>query len=249
MKAAEARLVGTQVSGHLSRGDLAAAYGLLGPVLARRTPFRLLGEIGAALGSPAVDRDWEKLGAFLDQVAFHATEGGWVVIGAALGQRLGCDLEGALHRSRTYVRAGGVWYAADILSERVPGPALVNRFQPALEALRPWRDDPDRWVRRAVGVAVHFWAKWSQGSETLASRASALLSFLAPMFTEWEPDAVKGVGWGLKTLGRHYPELVTQWLAEEIVPQTRRHRALMLRKALTYLSAEQRSRAVGETSA
>jgi hypothetical protein len=69
-----------------------------------------------------------------------------------------------------------------------------------------------------------------------------LLAFLAPMFDEWEMAAVKGVGWGLKTLGRHYPDLVADWLADEIVPGGRRHRALMLRKALTYLSEAQRQR-------
>jgi hypothetical protein len=53
------------------------------------------------------------------------------------------------------------------------------------------------------------------------------------------------VGWGLKTLGRHYPDLVTNWLAEDVRPSQRRHRALMLRKALTYLSEEQRARATG----
>jgi hypothetical protein len=55
-------------------------------------------------------------------------------------------------------------------------------------------------------------------------------------------DAVKGVGWGLKTLGRYYPDLVAEWLPRQVI---RRHRALMLRKALTYLSDEQRTRVTG----
>lgn len=58
------------------------------------------------------------------------------------------------------------------------------------------------------------------------------------MFEEWEMDAVKGVGWGLKTLGRHYPDLVADWLAQQVVHRRRCHRALMLRKATTYLSDE-----------
>jgi hypothetical protein len=62
------------------------------------------------------------------------------------------------------------------------------------------------------------------------------------MFEEWDMRAVKGVGWGLKTLGRYYPDLVADWLATEVVAGERRHRALMLRKALTYLSETQRQR-------
>jgi len=70
-----------------------------------------------------------------------------------------------------------------------------------------------------------------------------LLAFLEPMFEEWDMDAVKGVGWGLKTLGRHYPDLVADWLARQVIQRQRGHRTLMLRKSLTYLSDEQRARA------
>jgi hypothetical protein len=79
-----------------------------------------------------------------------------------------------------------------------------------------------------------------------AAQAEALLAFLEPMFDEWDMDAVKGGDWGLKTLGKHYPDLITVWVAEQIVERQHRHRALMLRKALTYLSDEQRARATGE---
>ena len=66
-----------------------------------------------------------------------------------------------------------------------------------------------------------------------------MLDFLAPLFSERETEAVKGVGWGLKTLGRHYPDLVTDWLVEAA---QRPHRALTMRKALTFLDSDQRAR-------
>ncbi len=49
----------------------------------------------------------------------------------------------------------------------------------------------------------------------------------------------------LKTLDKHYPDLVADWVAQQVVHRQRRHRAIMLRKALTYLSEEQRARAMG----
>ncbi|HEX9616936.1 MAG TPA: hypothetical protein VGA03_05930 [Anaerolineales bacterium] len=52
-----------------------------------------------------------------------------------------------------------------------------------------------------------------------------MLDFLAPLFSERETEAVKGVGWGLKTLGRHYPDLVSDWLVEAA---QRPHRALIM---------------------
>jgi 3-methyladenine DNA glycosylase AlkD len=220
-------------------GDIEGAYTLLAPVLAERTPFPKLGVIGEAVGAGPLGT----ANAFLEEIARHKTEGGWVVIGTALGQQLERDLSGAFDRCRRYVVAADIWYGADILGERVPGPALVADFEPALALLAPWREDEVAWVRRTVGVAVHFWAKRSRGAERLASQARALLQFLEPMFEEWEMSAVKGVGWGLKTLGKHYPDLMADWLAEEVVSGERHHRALMLRKALTYLSQEQRNRA------
>jgi hypothetical protein len=68
------------------------------------------------------------------------------------------------------------------------------------------------------------------------------------MFGERVMDAAKGVGWGIKTLGRQYPTLVTDWLADRVVPGRQRHRAVMLRKALKYLSAEQRAQVTGRLS-
>jgi hypothetical protein len=71
------------------------------------------------------------------------------------------------------------------------------------------------------------------------------LIFSKPSFAEWQMDAATGTGWGLKTLGRYYPDLTAAWLREQVVVRKRRHQAIMLRKALTYLSPEQRAYATG----
>lgn len=241
MKAREARDLGAHLAAHVQAGELDHACGLLTPVLSQRTPFPILGRIGAALG----DGPLEPTNAFLDHVAAHRTEGGWVVIGCALGGQLDRDLPGALARCRRLIVQGNVWYAADILAERVPGPGLVAHFDRTLELLAPWREDGDAWVRRSTGVAAHYWARRSRGDEALAPRARALLRFLEPTFEEWEMNAVKGLGWGLKSIGQYYPDLLAEWLARDVVPAQRRHRALMLRKALTYLTDEQRAHATG----
>ncbi len=216
------------------------AYALLAPVLAARTPFRLLDRIGQTVGAGPLS----ETNSFLERIAAGRTEGGWVIIGSALGKQLDRDLDGAFARCRAYVVVAGVWYAADILGERVPGPALVACFEPALAQLAPWREDPDRWVRRTVGVAVHFWAKRSAGTPSLTPQAEALLEFLDPLFGEGDMDALKGVGWGFKTLGKYYPGLVADWLLEQVVHRHRRHRALMWRKAITYLPEGHRARLV-----
>jgi 3-methyladenine DNA glycosylase AlkD len=241
MKTREARELGNRLATLVQAGEIEQAYALLSPVLAQRTPFAMLRRIGEPIGMEPL----APVNAFLDLIAADKTEGGWVVIASALEMQLARDLGGAFARCRAYILAADVWYAADIMGEGVAGQALVRLFEPALAALLPWREDANAWVRRAVGTAVHFWAKRSRGAEELAPQAGTLLALLEPMFDEWEMTVVKGVGWGLKTMGRYYPDLVTEWLVQEVVPGRRRHRALMLRKALTYLSEEQRARVVG----
>jgi 3-methyladenine DNA glycosylase AlkD len=235
----QARELGKRIALFVQDRQIAQAYALLSPVLVERTPFRMLDLIGEAVGAGPL----QAVNPFLEHVATARTEGGWVLIASALRQQLGRDPGGTFGRCRAFIVAADVWYATDILGERVPGPALVADFEPALALLVPWRQDSNRWVRRAVGVSVHFWAKRSRGAAELAAQAEALLASLEPMFEEWDMDAVKGVGWGLKTLGRHYPDLVADWLAQQVVQRQRRHRALMLRKATKFLSDEQRARA------
>jgi 3-methyladenine DNA glycosylase AlkD len=119
----------------------------------------------------------------------------------------------------------------------------VNDFEAALEGLKPWREDTNHWVRRTVGVAVHYWAKRSRGEGSV--KAKRLLTFLEPVFEEKEIQAVEGIGWGLKTLGRYYPELLADWLAVQVVQKERSYHSVTLRKALTYLSEDQRKQATG----
>lgn len=218
------------------------AHNLLNPVLCERTPFKLLDIIGENLGEASL----EQVNSFLEQIAESKTEGGWVVIASALKKQLNTDRIGALNRCKTYIIAADVWYATDIFGERVVGSSLLTDFQSTLEFLEPWREDNNRWIRRTIGVAVHLCAKRFHGVEKYVPQIKALLVFLEPMFEEWEIDAVKGIGWGLKTLGRYYPDLAAGWLAQQVVHKKRRYRTLMLRKALTYLSEEHRSRARGD---
>jgi hypothetical protein len=241
MNAQAASELGKRIAALIQAGRSDDAYALLAPVLAERTRFPLLERIGEPIGAgplPAVN-------AFLEQVAATKTEGGWVVIGRALGQQLRRDAPGAFARCRAFVIGADVWYATDILGERVPGLALVTDFQTGLSLLTSWREDSSAWVRRTTGVAVHLWAKRSRGAAEYVGRAKELVAFLDPMFEERDINAIKGIGWGLKTLGRYYPDLVTDWLGEQIVHRQRRCRALMLEKALTYLSEDRRTRATG----
>ena len=232
--AAQARAYGAQVRQTLENEGVPAALVVLNDILCERTPFRLLDLVGAALDTA----DANAVDELLRAIGKQRSEGGWVVIASALRERLPRNLAGTLEASRGYIAQAAVWYGCDILGERVPGPALVAQFQASLEILSGWRGDPDAWVRRALGVAGHFWAKRSRGLPGSEAQAQALLDFFSPMLEEKDYDAAKGVGWALKTCGRYYPEVCMAWLEEQLLRQGRRPAAIVKRKALKFLPAD-----------
>jgi hypothetical protein len=241
MNLQEARQFGTQLATLVHAGETERAMVLLSPILAQRVKFPLLGEIGKHIGAGPL----ETTTAFLPHIAATKAEGGWPIIGMALNAQLGRDLAGAMERCRGYTIEGDVWYCADILGERVPGPGLLMDFKPVFNILKSWREDENRWVRRTVGIATHYWTKRVKGDPDKIGQVKQMLNLLEALFTEREINAVKGIAWGLKTIGRYYPDLLTDWLATDIIPTERKHRAIMLRKALTFLTPEQRERATG----
>jgi 3-methyladenine DNA glycosylase AlkD len=236
MKARETHALGQSISTLLQADQLDQAYSLLAPIIAKRNSFAMLRRIGAEIGQIPLER----VEPFLMLIAVEKTEGAWPVISGVLAAQLEQDFCHSLERCRAFILEADIWYAADTLAEWVVGQALVDHFRPTLEQIKPWREDQNAWVRRSVGICIHFWAKRSRGSGELIHQAETLLSFLEPLFEEREIVAVKGIGWGLKTLGKYYPDLLSPWLANQVVQRQRPHRALMLRKALTHLPKRQR---------
>ena len=231
MNTNEARELGHRIWELVLSGQVDPAIDCLQPVLAEAVPFRLLDIIG----SPPAPANWGALVPFLEKIARIQAMGGWVIIGSALGAQIQQGLNESLALARHFIEWADVWYGVDSIGERVPGPTLLHDFSTSLAILAGWRDDENRWVRRATGVAIHFWAKRAHGSTASIPQAELLLEFLEPVFEERDRDAVKGIGWGLKTLGRYYPDPVTDWLVELVGRSQRYPRALLLRKAMTYL--------------
>ena len=71
MKTKQARESGKRIAERVHAGEIESAYALLAPVLAERTPFRLLGLIGEAIGAGPL----EPVDAFLDRIASERRPG------------------------------------------------------------------------------------------------------------------------------------------------------------------------------
>jgi hypothetical protein len=232
--ASEARAFGKSVSEALSCRGAFSALELVNEILSERTPFRLLDLVGAELNSAARN----EVDELLQAIAGRRSEGGWVVIASALRERLPLGVNEPLEAARRFIIQADIWYGCDSIAERVPGQALVDHFQPSLDCLADWRSDPDYWVRRAAGVAGHFWFKRAHAAPACEDQARELLDYYRPMLAECDYEAAKGVGWALKTAGRYYPRMAADWLEQEWLVKNNPPAAVIRRKALLYLPPE-----------
>jgi 3-methyladenine DNA glycosylase AlkD len=224
-----ARTVAERCVEAINREDREDFWNALNPVLDAEVPFPLLDEMGRVLGTAGKLEPQKYFGVF-DEIVATDKMGGYVIVGQALAAFLETELEASIRKAAEIVAEGKKWYVCDIVGERVLGQALVARFDSAVSLLERMTDLEDQGVRRSIGVAVHFFAKRRPRD---VERMKRLLSLLSLLVEDKRVFVVKGVGWGLKTIGKHQPKLVEDYLQQTM--RTKRISRLMLRKATTYL--------------
>lgn len=226
----DADAVASKAEALIRDGELEKACDILDPLAFGRTKFPILDRAGMRLGQASL-RNAVFLEA-LDRMISRGSIGYYVIVGSALAQRLGSNMVTCLEKTAEYIIKAENWAKCDSIAERVWGEALVCNFPQAYKYLVRMRDHDNRWIRRAIGVAVHYFTK---RKPTATAELRKLLVLLAPELGEREYDAIKGIGWGLKTIGKYQPKLLTKFL-ENHVKQVHPTK-LMLKKATTYLPA------------
>jgi 3-methyladenine DNA glycosylase AlkD len=228
VNAAEARETARSCVNLVRQNAIPEAVALLLPILNRKTSFALLDTIGNETGSAGIHTDI--LFSFTDKLEETKAMGAYVIIASALNCFPAAGLAAAMDKTREYIIKGDTWYTADNMAERVPGQALVKEFNSALPLLRQYLKDKNPWIKRSAGVAVHFFGKRVRNEP---AKMKKLLELLAPLYEEKDVRVIKGIGWGLKTAGRYYPDQLVNFLKSQ---QGKKPSALMLRKATTYLA-------------
>jgi 3-methyladenine DNA glycosylase AlkD len=213
-----------------------AAADVLKPLLNTKCSFAKLDLLGRSIGAKAKEHPAIFFSAF-DCIVASQAMGGFVVVGEALASILETDFECAMGKTREYIVKGATWYVCDIIGERSIGKGVVTQFDKSLPYLKQFLDDENKWVKRSAGVAVHFFAKRVQHDP---QKAQVLLELLAPHIEEKQVGIVKGIGWGLKTIGKYYPDIAVSFLIGQLKTK-KKLSAFMMRKALTYLPADRKA--------
>lgn len=131
-------------------------------------------------------------------------EGGYVVIGKLLQERLILNRAESVEQAAACILQGDKWYVCDIISERVFGYGLLHDFTETLPLIRPLLTHPNYWLQRSVGIASHYATKKGLPPDEV----DQLFNLLLPLATARQVDVKKGVGWAFKTIAKTHPGLV-----------------------------------------
>lgn len=206
-------------------------FSILQPILDAKCPFRQLDDIGAHIGKALAEKP-ETLFGLCDTIVEYNAMGGFVIVGHALIEGLPYRFDRVMKKSRKYIIQGDTWYVCDIIGERSIGYAVVNYFDKSVPWLKKFLEDENTWVKRSSGVAIHFFSKRVLSEP---EKTKILLQVIEPYLEEKHIDVVKGIGWGLKTIGRHHPDLLVEFMEKQ---KGRNMSKVLVRKAFTYVDKE-----------
>ena len=220
----------------LSNYNLDIFSDLFKPILEKKCPFSKLDLIGRNLGLNLKDKP-ELLIKGFDILIESNKMGSYVIVSQGLSQLMPENIDLIMEKSRQYMTYGDKWYVCDIFGERSIGMSLVNHFDITLPWIEKYLQDENKWIRRSAGVSIHFFSKRILDRK---ERTLILLNILEPHIEEKQIDIVKGIGWGLKTIGKYHPEVLTEFLLEQLSKEKKISK-IMLRKALTYLPDDKKA--------
>ena len=232
----EIEVLAQKVVSLTASGKNAAALNVLKPSLDVKCPFTKLDMLGRKIGQAG--RDNAKLFETFDTIIEYGAMGGYVIVGQALIEFLPRNFMYVMEKSREYIIKGNVWYVCDIIGERSLGYAVVDYFDKTLSWLEKFLNDECTWVKRSVGVAIHFFSKRVLNQP---EKTRMLLNIIEPHIEEKEINVVKGIGWGLKTIGRYHPDILMEFLENQLELEKNISR-VMMRKALTYLEKDKKAK-------
>ena len=238
MKKSDALSIASNCIHLIESGQINEVWIELLPVLNKRTSFKMLDIIGSKIGERAL-LDKNKYLEFFDLLSSKKLMGGYVVIAQALICLLQDDYRKCFEKAKEYMIEGDEWYVCDTFGERVIGYAMIDHYNKTLSLFKEFVCDDNHWVKRSVGVAAHFFAKRCRDDKRDNEKATEILELLTPQICERDIRILKGIGWGLKTLGRYYPELLVPYMKKQL--NSKRISAVIIKKCVTYLDDISRS--------
>ncbi|MFK7774944.1 MAG: DNA alkylation repair protein [Saprospiraceae bacterium] len=147
---------------------------------------------------------------FCDKIETLKTEGGNVLLGIVLQDRLHHHFEQSIEKATEYISKADVWYVCDIIGERVYGFSLLHEPNKTIPKIKELAHHPTNWVIRALGAGVHYAIKKGLNKEEV----NIIFPILLSMANTKNKEIRQGVGWAVKTTAKFHPDLIEKFHTE-----------------------------------
>ncbi len=145
-----------------------------------------------------------------DEVEMLKTEGGNVLLGIILQNRLAKHFDETLQKTTEYVSKATIWYVCDIIGERVYGFSMLNYPDATIPIIAKLTQHDANWVVRAVGAGVH-----NAVRKGLArAHVETLFPLLLAKAGSKDKEIRQGIGWAAKTTARYHPGIIDAFREE-----------------------------------
>ena len=186
---------------YLDQDDAGFWQLLEGEILQHRVKFPLLEFVARELVQ-FIPQD--KQLDFTDTLVTKTYEGQYVILGIVLQERMATQMTQSFAKAVDYMIQADVWYACDIISERVFGVGLLQDFDTAVSHIQANINHVNPWVVRSTGIATHYATYKGLAKEKVV----VLFDMLMPAAQSKDKNIKKGVGWAFKTIAKHHPDIV-----------------------------------------
>ncbi len=195
------------ISAYQEKGVSACVLELGSQILNRKVKFPLLEFCAHELSQKIKEGEQIML---CDKIEALRTEGGNVILGIMLQNRLENHFQKSIDKATEYTSKANIWYVCDIIGERVYGFALLHYPAKTIPEIRRLSNHPEKWVVRSLGAGVHYAVRKGLDKQNVAT----VFSILITMANTKDKEIRQGVGWAAKTTARFHPDVIEQYHAE-----------------------------------
>ncbi|MCG8328044.1 MAG: DNA alkylation repair protein [Chitinophagales bacterium] len=187
-----------------TKGTAALAKAIRTHILSRKVKFPLLEYCAHTLHQTVADEEQIDL---CDTIEAYKTEGGNVLLGIILQDRLEKHYLQSIQKATEYISKANAWYVCDIIGERVYGYALLTMPEPSIPEIRKLSSHSSHWVVRSVGAGAHYAIKKGLGQEDVTS----IFKILLTQSNAKHKEIRQGIGWAAKTTARFHPDIIASF--------------------------------------
>jgi len=142
-----------------------------------------------------------------DKIQSLKTEGGNVLLGIILQNRLKDHFDESIDKTVEYIADADVWYVCDIIGERVFGYSLLHNPEQTIPEIERLSKHTINWVIRSLGAGVHYAIKKGLDKKYV----KLLFQLLLTMANTKDKEIRQGIGWAAKTTAKFHPDLIVDY--------------------------------------